>query len=335
MKFKYIFVSVFCFISILVGFTQEKIIKIENKYPVTIIGEKEDDEVIFNEPNYVRFNKFDQNIYVVDRKDNKILIFDKELNFIDEFGRYGQGPGEFYHPYDITFDSEGNKLIIDKGNARIQIFNKDNKYVSGFNQIMYNYRPNIAVDSKRRIYLNLPENDSLFTVFDYNGNQLFKIGKILKSDNPAFQPFVSLVFYVIDENDNLYYTFHEKPVLIKYNSNHKQIFDINYDHLPEVLELIKIYEKNQRERTKNSNRFYGKVYCQGISLDKNYIYLILGTLNSYSIYLFDKNNGDIIRKDQYYIKEKHPCFVKDFSMDDENNVFIIDRKNYCLIKFKK
>ena len=141
MKFKYIFVSVFCFISILVGFTQEKIIKIENKYPVTIIGEKEDDEVIFNEPNYVRFNKFDQNIYVVDRKDNKILIFDKELNFIDEFGRYGQGPGEFYHPYDITFDSEGNKLIIDKGNARIQIFNKDNKYVSGFNQIMYNYKP--------------------------------------------------------------------------------------------------------------------------------------------------------------------------------------------------
>jgi len=69
------------------------------------------------------------NIYVIDRLNNRIQKFDSEGNFILTFGRHGRGNGEFRNPAGITIGPDKNVYVADEGNRRIQIFAPDGKWL--------------------------------------------------------------------------------------------------------------------------------------------------------------------------------------------------------------
>ncbi len=60
-------------------------------------------------------------VYVADTGNNRIQLFDAELNFRDIFGRKGSAVGEFNQPQGISVDQQGRIVIADTGNNRIQI----------------------------------------------------------------------------------------------------------------------------------------------------------------------------------------------------------------------
>jgi sugar lactone lactonase YvrE len=86
---------------------------------------------LLNEPNEVVAGPNGE-LYVLQghgKAECAILKFDADGAFIDCWGKTGTGPGEFDVPHSLVIDPEGNLLIADRSNARIQVFNRDGKFI--------------------------------------------------------------------------------------------------------------------------------------------------------------------------------------------------------------
>ncbi len=66
----------------------------------------------------------------------RIMKFTPEDEFITEWGRIGNGPGESRTPRAMAFDSQGRLLVADRGNRRVQIFDQDGQLLG----TCYEYR---------------------------------------------------------------------------------------------------------------------------------------------------------------------------------------------------
>jgi tripartite motif-containing protein 2/3/tripartite motif-containing protein 71 len=75
----------------------------------------------FKFPNGLRVSKNDE-LYVCDSNNNRVQVFDLDLNFKRSFGKKGTGRGQFNFPANVDFDSHGNIYIADVENHRIQVF---------------------------------------------------------------------------------------------------------------------------------------------------------------------------------------------------------------------
>jgi DNA-binding beta-propeller fold protein YncE len=60
---------------------------------------------------------------------DRLVWYTLDGKFIKEFGRHGSGPGEFMGPHGLAFDSQGRLFVADRSNNRLQIFDKDMKFV--------------------------------------------------------------------------------------------------------------------------------------------------------------------------------------------------------------
>jgi hypothetical protein len=69
-------------------------------------------------------------VYVVENSQNKVLVFDRGGAFIDNFGRQGEGPGDFTLPMAIAFDGEGLTYVADQ--YRISVFDSARTFVRSF-----------------------------------------------------------------------------------------------------------------------------------------------------------------------------------------------------------
>ena len=73
-----------------------------------------------------------EQVYVCDRNNNKIQIFDYNLNFIRSFGCHGNAQGQLHWPYDLVQDCEGRIYITDCDNHRIQIIEPNGGFLGSF-----------------------------------------------------------------------------------------------------------------------------------------------------------------------------------------------------------
>ena len=76
----------------------------------------------FDHPSDVWYDQAASFIYVADRDNHRIQMFDSNGNFITKWGSWGSGNGQFKHPEDIAIDSLGCIYVADRGNRRIQKF---------------------------------------------------------------------------------------------------------------------------------------------------------------------------------------------------------------------
>jgi len=63
----------------------------------------------------------EENIYVIDWGNYRIQKFDKNGSYIQSFGRWGQGPGEFQHTMRFDIDELSGNLHIRDGGRLIKI----------------------------------------------------------------------------------------------------------------------------------------------------------------------------------------------------------------------
>jgi DNA-binding beta-propeller fold protein YncE len=61
-------------------------------------------------------------VYVTDTGNHRVEKFDKEGNFITQWGGMGIGDGQFNFPYGIVVDAKGSVFVVDSGNTRVQQF---------------------------------------------------------------------------------------------------------------------------------------------------------------------------------------------------------------------
>jgi hypothetical protein len=65
---------------------------------------------------------------------DRLLRFSKDGKFIRAYGKTGKLPGEFRGPHALAYDSQGRLFVADRQNNRIQIFDKNMKYVTEWKQ---------------------------------------------------------------------------------------------------------------------------------------------------------------------------------------------------------
>src|SRR5258706_2722419 len=92
----------------------------------------------FHEPNAVLIAP-DGSIFVTDghspdKGNARVIKFDSNGKFIQQWGGHGKAPGQFEMPHCLAMDSKGNLYVGGRGNDRIQVFTQDGKFLGQLTQ---------------------------------------------------------------------------------------------------------------------------------------------------------------------------------------------------------
>ena len=123
-------------------------------------------------------------------RQSRIRVFDTlDGHHLFDFGVYGDGPGEFNTPYDLTVGAGERLYVVDSGNFRVQIFDSEGHYQASFGSA--GKRPGqfarpreISADPKGNIYI-VDASLGNFQVFDADGNFLYRIGEHGEDGGPG------------------------------------------------------------------------------------------------------------------------------------------------------
>ena len=99
------------------------------------------DAAHFNRPTDVAVAA-DGSFYVSDGYLNsRIVHFAADGRFLHEWGSAGTASGEFDVPHSLDVDAEGRVYVADRGNARLQIFDGDGRFLSSWHDELQIGRP--------------------------------------------------------------------------------------------------------------------------------------------------------------------------------------------------
>ena len=163
----------------------------------------------FAQPNDICVDTASGWIYVVDKGNDIVRIYDAAGRSVGSFGSPGNGNGQLHHPVSITIDKAAGEIIVldlqlavdSQEGARIQFFDMTGNYKRGFSR--YNevqgdmVRPQqITVDKKSRIYVT-DSFQNVVLVYDNAGNSL---GAVYDLATPMLIP----LGIVLSETNRLY-----------------------------------------------------------------------------------------------------------------------------------
>ena len=86
----------------------------------------------FNDPCSVTIHS--SQVYVCERDNHRVQVFDLDLNFIGSIGSHGWGRGEFDHPEDVAFDIAGNMYVVEFSTDRVQVMDSSGQFIRMFGQ---------------------------------------------------------------------------------------------------------------------------------------------------------------------------------------------------------
>jgi len=87
---------------------------------------------LFRQPTDVAWDS-KGNIYISDGYINsRVAKFDKDGNWVKQWGTKGNGPGQFNLPHAIAIDRNDNIYVGDRSNRRIQVFDTEGKFLRMF-----------------------------------------------------------------------------------------------------------------------------------------------------------------------------------------------------------
>ncbi len=151
-------------------------------------------------------------IYVVDiggvsSENHRVRVFDAVTGtHLQDIGKRGTGPGEFNLPRDVAIGRQGQLYVVDGGNFRVQVFDREGKYLQSFGavgrQLGSFARPKeIATDRDGNLYV-VDAAFGNFQIFSAEGELLMFVGDRSEIDGPAKYMLPSGVY--VDEDGRIY-----------------------------------------------------------------------------------------------------------------------------------
>lgn len=159
----------------------------------------------FIRPHDLDFSPSEDKLYVVDRNNNRIQVFNKNGTFLFKWGSLGQENGELSLPYGVDVDTEGNVWVADRNNSRVQKFDSQGKFQLKFGTFgngtgQFDNLRHVAVDNALKFVYVADSLNSRIQVFDINGKFIKSFGKYGNDSGEFSLP----ATVVIDSNGNLY-----------------------------------------------------------------------------------------------------------------------------------
>jgi sugar lactone lactonase YvrE len=63
---------------------------------------------------------------------DRLVRIKTDGSFVAEYGKLGQAPGDFMGPHALAYDSQGRLFVADRSNNRVQIFDRNMKFVDEY-----------------------------------------------------------------------------------------------------------------------------------------------------------------------------------------------------------
>ncbi len=127
----------------------------------------------------------------------RVVKFNKDGKYLMEWGKPGNGPGEFNTVHSIAADAQGRIYVADRTNRRVQIFDGNGKFLDMWPNIPF---PNhIAISKAQHLWVADGYVNKLLE-FDLNGKLLSSFGTF--GNAPGY--FWGTHYFHTDSDGNLY-----------------------------------------------------------------------------------------------------------------------------------
>lgn len=137
---------------------------------------------------------YENRIYVCENKANEIVVLDRDSgDVITRIGEKGKEEGQLHRPSHVAVDKDGNLFVTDVLNFRIQMFDKDGKFVRSFGEAGAgpggNARPKgLDIDRDGHFYL-ADAGMEIVQIFDIEtSNPLLAFGKYATGPGSTYMP---------------------------------------------------------------------------------------------------------------------------------------------------
>jgi hypothetical protein len=143
---------------------------------LSISGEDKDGNIILYEP-MLSFVDDNENIYIIEIKDQVIKVFGSDGKYIKTIGAQGSGPGEFQSVAHITATKDGKLVVMDRTSRRTSFFDSSGRFLKSF-QWQTGYYSFIMIKSSSYIISEIVYSgdrrfDQLFVKeVDFNGKEI-------------------------------------------------------------------------------------------------------------------------------------------------------------------
>ncbi|MFZ1794256.1 MAG: flippase activity-associated protein Agl23 [Anaerolineae bacterium] len=149
--------------------------------------------------------------YALDRKANKVIHFDSTGAVVGSWGGFGSRNGQLNDPWGITVDKDGNVIVADSFNHRVQKFTADGNVIwvvgvagvsaePGVGKNIQFFGPrDVAVDRNGRLLITDTGNKRV-VVLDADGNYAAQFGKAGTGNGEFDEP----VGITVDTAGNIY-----------------------------------------------------------------------------------------------------------------------------------
>jgi hypothetical protein len=189
-------------------------------------------------------------IYVLDRREPHLRVFDQNGAYIRTIGRKGQGPGEFTIPLSVSITRQ-NELVVDDLRSRLAFFSLEGEFKKNI-QVATIGLLRIDIDSEGNLYgINIvrEEENPRYELkkFDSDLNYLYSLGDSPLPDQSGYNPFMRIILSQIDSVDQ---------VICGYPENYEiKIFDKEGNLKRKIIkdyDPVEITDEEIKEATENT-----------------------------------------------------------------------------------
>lgn len=295
------------------------------------IGEEgKGDEYIFSEIRDIAVDAED-GIYVLDRRECHVKVFDKSGKYVKTIGNKGQGPGEMSSSSSLQITPQNEIAVNDSSARKIHFFTLDGKFLHAVSQTNMSFFTDPKIDNDGNITASymIMDNEVTYVLkkFDHQLKELLPIFSTVILKYPNFDPFFPQCYWDINEEGNIIWGFADKYELFIIDSEGKTVKKITREY-----ESIKITDEEKEsiieERfggtenldsmvkliwTDHHNPFIylyvddeGRIYTQTYEkeLKSGYYYDVFAPDGKYMAKIPLKSRPYVIKKDKLYTIEE-------------------------------
>jgi peptidylamidoglycolate lyase len=148
-----------------------------------------EDAAHFNRPSDVAVAR-DGSIFISDGyANNRVVKFDRSGKFLLAWGAKGSANGQLDLPHAVAADRQGRVCVDDRGNARIQCFNQEGRWLFTWKGPPFVSPQDVKFDRNERAYVvEAGPDETAVLVLDRRGEVIERIGRFGNYDGQFVDP---------------------------------------------------------------------------------------------------------------------------------------------------